>query len=158
MKVAIVILLSISTLSLYFNQKNISYSPIKKESNINEISQPLSASIYKKWTISNVIYKNINCKNYQPKDMINSTTVTLTETNINGSGPVNNFSANLNTQKNQLVIYNILSTKKYGPGSCVEEKLFSFLKSNLTFQIKNNELILLSDIQEGISTIYFKSL
>tara|TARA_A100001015_G_C15013562_1_gene724390 strand:+ start:2107 stop:2589 length:483 start_codon:yes stop_codon:yes gene_type:complete len=155
MKLILVLAISIMSISLLYNQKD--YPKATKNISLNETKKTtLTLTSKKKWVITNLNYTNINCKEYQPENMINNVILKATENKLTGMGPVNTFSSNYVIEDQSIKITKLLSTKKYGQGSCVETEFFTFLKSDLKYQFNDNQLILTSAKKNGIFKIYLK--
>ena len=132
MKLILVLAISIMSISLLHNQKD--YPKATKNISLNETKKTtLTLTSKKKWVITNLNYTNINCKEYQPENM-----------------------SNYVIEDQSIKITKLLSTKKYGQGSCVETEFFTFLKSDLKYQFNDNQLILTSAKKNGIFKIYLK--
>ena len=110
------------------------------------------------WIIETVKFNNINCKdNINPDSMPQQVTMEINTQSISGKGPVNLYSASLNTHKKSMQISSIATTKKAGLGSCSEQAYLNFLRSPLTYTISNHKLILKSNSKVGITEIQYQS-
>lgn len=145
MKFSIIILIAISSLSLYLNQQ-------KTNTPIKTIQKPL----YSSWIVEHIEFSNINCQKYNIKDMVNTVNLSITKDTISGNGPVNTFNGTITITENLLNITQLNKTKMFGAGECAEKAFINFLKSNLNYTLDHKYLTLSSDQATGITSIQFK--
>ena len=145
MKFSIIILIAISSLSLYLNQQKIN-TPVKT----------IQKTLYSSWVVKHVEFNNINCQKYSIKDMVNTVNLSITNDTISGNGPVNTFNGTITIKENLLNITQLNKTKMFGIGECVEKELMTFLKSDLIYTLDHKHLTLTSDQLTGITSIQFK--
>jgi heat shock protein HslJ len=148
MKLVVILSLMLVSLTVFFKPN------IRSDSSDTTIKKDIT--LFKQWTLHDISYDNINCEVYQPADMKDELTLTITPHSVSGKGPVNNFFGDVDIEANRLTISKLVQTKKFGTGSCVEKHLIDFLSSSLQFEFKQSTLVLTHLKSQTIQTLVFK--